>query len=184
MTFQKLFFLSLFRLGVYLHKLYQDANAVKTYSTKQTIGYAIISILSLTLPSFIYAIYLIYHRILNYTPPSILGAEVPPETAPISVLNQMFQGLLLIPWQIKRHLDNLYFTCQRLCPLQLVKEDDKKILFTLERNAETLEFFENFYAGTLQVLLQLYILSLQFNLNNDKDGDLFRKCFVIVIDNY
>lgn len=153
---------------------------MKTYSTKQTISFAIVSVLSLALPSLIYAIYLLYHRILNYTPPSVLGVEAAPETAPVSVLNQFFQGLLLIPWQIKRHLDNLYFTCQRLCPLQTVKEGDEKILFSLERNAELLEFFENFYAGFLQILLQLYILSLQFSLNDAKDGDLFRKCFVIV----
>lgn len=40
----------------------------------------------------------------------------------------------------------------------------------LNRNAEVLEFFEDFYAGFLQILLQLYILSMQVNNLLDKSS--------------
>ena len=48
----------------------------------------------------------------------------------------------------------------------------------LQRNAEVLEFFEDFYAGFLQILLQLYILSMQVNNLLDKDSNTLRKLVV------
>lgn len=51
----------------------------------------------------------------------------------------------------------------------------------LSRSAEVLEFFEDFYAGFLQILLQLYLLSME--VNNLIDKNLFCKYkFRLVID--
>ncbi|RWS20278.1 hypothetical protein B4U80_07668, partial [Leptotrombidium deliense] len=106
-------------------------------------------------------------------------------------------GLLLIPWQIKRyrvsfkniqivirsnklrttpikitlidcnhrhancidrHLDVLYFSAQRICFWRKPNVDESNDMQQMERSAETLEFFADFYAGFIQILLQLYII--------------------------
>ncbi|CAG2122532.1 unnamed protein product, partial [Medioppia subpectinata] len=41
------------------------------------------------------------------------------------------------------------------------KTEEQEDIVSMQRNAEVLEFFEDFYAGFLQILLQLYILLLQ-----------------------
>ncbi len=41
------------------------------------------------------------------------------------------------------------------------QSNEKEDIASMQRNAEVLEFFEDFYAGFLQILLQLYILMLQ-----------------------
>ena len=41
------------------------------------------------------------------------------------------------------------------------KPEEQEDIQSMQRNAEVLEFFEDFYAGFLQILLQLYILMLQ-----------------------
>ncbi len=41
------------------------------------------------------------------------------------------------------------------------QNNEKEDIASMQRNAEVLEFFEDFYAGFLQILLQLYILMLQ-----------------------
>ena len=60
-------------------------------------------------------------------------------------------------WQIKRHLDLLYFSAQRICDFRKLNEDEENDLILMKRNANVLEFFQNFYAGFIQILLQTYI---------------------------
>ncbi|OTF71532.1 XK-related domain containing protein [Euroglyphus maynei] len=64
---------------------------------------------------------------------------------------------------IIRHLDGLYFSSQNLCSFRPAKENEKENLSFVNRNAETLEFFEDFYAGFIQVAMQIYILSIGTN---------------------
>lgn len=65
--------------------------------------------------------------------------------------------MLLVCWQLKRHLDMLHFSAQRICHFRPASFDEDETLKGLKRNADVLEFFENFYAAVLQVILQLYI---------------------------
>lgn len=89
--FQRIFIFSLARLVIYLHKLYQDFGAVQTYKEEKSFYFSIISILSLILPSLIYAIYLSLENIIrsgNFY---------------FKVFTTKFvNGALLMPWQIKR----------------------------------------------------------------------------------
>ena len=60
-----------------------------------------------------------------------------------------------------RHLDVLHFVSERICMCRSPKPEEQEDIQSMQRNAEVLEFFEDFYAGFLQILLQLYILMLQ-----------------------
>ncbi|RWS10159.1 hypothetical protein B4U79_12785 [Dinothrombium tinctorium] len=146
-VFQKLLLFSTVRLIIYLNKLYQDVNAVGEYSSKDYYKYCIISVLALTSPIIIYTFYLI-------------GAHLAKDDIidKVDVSTRTVNGLLLIPWQIKRHLDMLYFTAQRACQWRKPAKEEREEIKSLERNAEILEFFEDFYSGFLQLLLQIYIL--------------------------
>jgi hypothetical protein len=50
---------------------------------------------------------------------------------------------------------------ERICLCRAPQNNEKEDIASMQRNAEVLEFFEDFYAGFLQILLQLYILMLQ-----------------------
>ena len=80
-----------------------------------------------------------------------------------------------------RHLDGLYFSSQNLCSFRPAKSDEKENLLFVNRNAETLEFFEDFYAGFIQVVMQIYILSVETNNKYSFSNILFKKKFCIIL---
>lgn len=51
----------------------------------------------------------------------------------------------------------LYFAAQRVCEFRSLEPDEQEDISSIELEAETLEFFEDFFAGFLQLLLQMYI---------------------------
>ena len=59
--------------------------------------------------------------------------------------------------QCSPDLDVLHYTAQRVCQRRSPDPKEQDDMKSMERNAEILEFFEDFYAGFLQILLQLYI---------------------------
>jgi hypothetical protein len=71
---------------------------------------------------------------------------------------KMVNGFLLYCWQIKRHLDLLYFSAQRACHFRPLKPEEQEFKQNLKRDADVLEFFVNLYGGFLQLLLQLYLM--------------------------
>ena len=150
--FQRLFLFSLARLLIYLNKISQDLGATKTYYEESAINFSLISLLALIAPPLIYAIYLMFEEIIKN-----------PNYRIKRVFTLFINGLLLMPWQIKRHLDGLYFSSQKLCSYRAIHPDEQETVASLNRNAEILEFFEDFYAGFLQIILQLYIFLLAFN---------------------
>ena len=160
--FQRIFLFSLARLCVYLYKIYGDVESTKEYFNDSKINFSLISLLGLVTPPLIYAIYLSCEEILRK-----------PDFRCKQVFTLFVNGLLLIPWQIKRHLDGLYFSSQKLCSFRSVKSEEKETITELQRKAEILEFFEDFYAGFLQIILQLYIFAL--TLNNLADPKSLRK---------
>lgn len=58
-VFQKLMILSIYRLVLYLNKLYQDVNTAKEYVDDKDYCYFIISVITLITPPLVYSIYLI-----------------------------------------------------------------------------------------------------------------------------
>ncbi|XP_054156746.1 uncharacterized protein LOC128955130 [Oppia nitens] len=148
--FQRLLLLSLIRLVIYLNKLFQDCTAVNTYYSDHDLHFFIVSVLSLVCPPVVYAFYLIGEALVK-------ESRIDRNDLTTKTVN----GLLLIPWQIKRHLDVLHFVAQRICMCRSAHSEEREDIVSMQRNAEVLEFFEDFYAGFLQILLQLYILFLQ-----------------------
>lgn len=78
-------------------------------------------------------------------------------------------------------MDGLYFSSQNLCSFRPAKSDEKENLLFVNRNAETLEFFEDFYAGFIQVVMQIYILSVETNNKYSFSNILFKKKFCIIL---
>ncbi|XP_035214468.1 uncharacterized protein LOC118188199 [Stegodyphus dumicola] len=138
---------SVVQLAIYLNKLYQDSAAVGKYFTDRDINYCIVSAFCLFLPAVIYIIY-------------ILAAYVKDqgEAEPKEVGTKVVHGLLLVPWQIKGRVEVLQFSAQRICQIRPLTEQELEEKSHLERQAAVLEFFEEFYAGLTQILLQLYII--------------------------
>ncbi|RWS10161.1 hypothetical protein B4U79_12784 [Dinothrombium tinctorium] len=145
--FQKLLVLSTFRLFVYLNKLYQDFYAVNKYYTTNEVNFCLISIAALITPIIMYTFYwlCIYTSENDLIQPRDIGTRI-------------VNGFLLIPWQIKRHLDVVHFTAERACEWRTADEEEKTKIKSLKRTSIILQFFQDFYAGFLQLLLQFYIL--------------------------
>ena len=59
--------------------------------------------------------------------------------------------------RVRRHLDRLYFAAQRACYCREPDVVERHQLDLMEREADVLEFFEDFFAGFLQIGLQVYI---------------------------
>lgn len=89
--FQRIFLLSLFRLVNYLGKIYQDFGAVNEYYNKNAIKFLSISAIALTAPSVIYAFFVSFQEIKRKSNPTVK-----------EIFTKFVNGLLLIPWQIKR----------------------------------------------------------------------------------
>ena len=138
---------SLARLVIYIHKLYQDANAVEVYYSNHSFNFLIISVISLVFPPLLYAIFLIG---ANLSKDDIVNHR--------EVSTRTINGFLLIPWQIKRHLDMMHFASLRVCQWRKPNNEENEEIKSMRMHAEHLEFFEDFYSGFLQILLQLYLV--------------------------
>lgn len=149
LSFQIILIFAVSRLFIYIFKLFEDGISVKEYYNSNDTNFALISAACLAIPPLFYAIYLIgEHLTRTNTPDSN------------EIGTKLINGLLLFPWQIKRHLDVLHFAAQRVCQWRSPNNFEKSNFQSLKRTAETLEFFEDLYAGFLQILLQTYLLIL------------------------
>lgn len=90
-TFQFLLLVSFVRLVIYLNKLYADYDATVTYYNDRDIWFSVLSLASLLLPCFIYALYLLGRELVRKQ--SVTASELGTKAV---------NGLMLIPWQIKR----------------------------------------------------------------------------------
>lgn len=163
--FQKLLTLSVIRLSIYMFKLYEDVATAGEYKKVAEVNFLLITAACLVVPPVFYAIFLIGS---NLAKDDVLNkSEIGTKTV---------NGLLLIPWQIKRHLDVLHFAAQRVCEWRSPDKPEEEVLQTLKRNAEILEFFEDLYAGFLQIFLQLYLFFKTFSVHpNSATDPLFCK---------
>lgn len=150
-SFPYLLVQALVHLGIYIHKLTQDAYSVSTYYQEQQLYYCAISVLCLFVPSLVYSAYLVADSILDRSTPAS------------DICTKLVNGLLLVPWQIKGHVEVLHFAAQRVCSCLSPSKGEMVRLRTLKRETFVLEFFEDFYAGFIQILLQLYLVVLFLN---------------------
>ena len=170
-VFQKLLALAVIRLSVYLFKLYEDVATTSEYKKAGEVNFLLITAACLIVPPVFYAIFLIGS---NLAKDDVLDkSEIGTKTV---------NGLLLIPWQIKRHLDLLHFAAQRVCEWRAPNGSEEEVVQTLKRNAEILEFFEDLYAGFLQIFLQLYLFFKTFSFDPNRPFDpLFCKLLTTLI---
>lgn len=152
-SFPYLLVQALVHLCIYIHKLSQDAYSVSTYYAEQQLYYCAISVLCLFVPSLVYAAYLVADSILDRSTPAS------------DICTKLVNGLLLVPWQIKGHVEVLHFAAQRVCSCTSPTKKEMSRLRSLKRETFVLEFFEDFYAGFIQILLQLYLVVLFINSN-------------------
>ncbi|KAL3179754.1 hypothetical protein MRX96_037742 [Rhipicephalus microplus] len=150
-SFPYLLVQALIHLGIYIHKLTQDAYSVSTYYQEQQVYYCVISVICLFVPSLVYSAYLVADSILDRSTPAS------------DICTKLVNGLLLVPWQIKGHVEVLHFAAQRVCSCISPSKGEMVRLRTLKRETFVLEFFEDFYAGFIQILLQLYLIVLFIN---------------------
>ncbi|KAH9383148.1 hypothetical protein HPB48_023883 [Haemaphysalis longicornis] len=168
-SFPYLLVQALVHLCIYIHKLSQDAYSVSTYYAEQQLYYCAISVLCLFVPSLVYAAYLVADSILDRSTPAS------------DICTKLVNGLLLVPWQIKGHVEVLHFAAQRVCSCTSPTKKEMSRLRSLKRETFVLEFFEDFYAGFIQILLQLYLVVLFINSNEtskareslEEEGDRF-----------
>ena len=160
-SFQKLLLLAVVRLTVYMFKLVEDVKSVKEYKIQDQVNFMLLSATCLIIPSVCYSVYLMGQHL---TKDDVIDKR--------ELGTKAVNGLLLMPWQIKRHLDVLHFAAQRVCMWRAPDKQEVQDLQTMKRNAEILEFFEDVYAGFLQILLQIY-LCLSFNLTGHGNSNLF-----------
>ncbi|KAG8197991.1 hypothetical protein JTE90_029385 [Oedothorax gibbosus] len=145
-SFPFLLISSVYQLFVYLNKLYQDSHAVEQYYADRT-GYCIVSAACLLLPALMYIIYEVSAYIKDQE-----------EVENKEVGTKVVHGMLLVPWQIKSRLEVMNFSASRVCQRRPLTPDELIEKSSLDRRAAVLEFFEEFYAGLTQLLLQLYII--------------------------
>ena len=146
-SFQKLVLMAVMRLAVYVFKVVEDAKSVKGYRESSDLSFMLISAACLAVPPLFYSVYLMGQHLTKED-------EVDVRELGTKAVN----GLLLMPWQIKRHLDVLHYAAQRVCVWRSPTKQETQELQTMKRNAEILEFFEDLYAGFLQIMLQVYLL--------------------------
>ncbi|KAM7314019.1 uncharacterized protein ISCGN_003804 [Ixodes scapularis] len=70
----------------------------------------------------------------------------------------------------QRHVEVLHFAAQRVCSCLGPTKAEQVRLRTLKRDTFVLEFFEDFYAGFVQVLLQVYLIILFLSSNNPSNA--------------
>lgn len=164
-TFQYSVIFATLRLVIYSFKIFEDWMATEKYYSTSDINFALISAACLAVPPIFYAIYLVGEHLTRS--PTVDAKEVG---------TKMINGFLLFPWQIKRYLDVLHFAAQRVCLWRPPNGEEKMNLQSIQRTSETLEFFEDLYAGFLQILLQTYLFILAIMTSGEDEGkkQLFR----------
>ena len=140
-----------------MNKIFSDFTLTKEYYNDKHWFFAIISFFTLVIPLSAYSIYLVIKKVFEDS--SFRFTQL---------FMEFVHGLLFVPWQIKRHLDGLYFSSKELCSYRTVTSEENYQLIMLDYEAEKLEFFQDFYAGFLQIVLQLYIYLTK--LNNQQES--------------
>ncbi|OQR68841.1 hypothetical protein BIW11_01947 [Tropilaelaps mercedesae] len=141
-------------LSIYIYKLVDDSRSVREYWDKRQRYGLLISVLCLILPTFIYAMYEMLRTVLSE------------QSSPRNVLTKLVKGILLIPWQIKGHCEMLAFSADKVCQWRRLDTQEQEEISKIKQDTFVLEFFEDFYSGFVQLLLQLHFISAMAANNN------------------
>ncbi|XP_035214464.1 uncharacterized protein LOC118188197 isoform X2 [Stegodyphus dumicola] len=146
-SFHWLFITSLIQLSIYLNKVYQDSVAVKEYYEEKDVSACTVSSFCLFLPSVMYLLFMV-------------GAYVKDteDASNRTIATKVVHGLLLVPWQIKERVELLQFSSEHICQKRHLTSDEMKKKSYLERQTALLAFFHQFYAGLIQITLQLHMI--------------------------
>ncbi|XP_015784480.1 uncharacterized protein LOC107362013 [Tetranychus urticae] len=158
--YQILFVLSLFKFGVWLHKLYEDVGQAIEYSNDADTAYFIISVLMLILPTLMCLIYMILTKLI----------DIRCQPSQKDIIVALINGLLLVPWQVKQCLDTLHYSAQRICD-RVWSVYDAKVVFSMGVDCDLLEFFEDMFSGFLGICLQLYIILVNWGWTGEEMQD-------------
>lgn len=71
---------------------------------------------------------------------------------------QLIHGILFIFWQLKRQVDVVGYLVERSCLWRKPKQTEKQQLGRLRFSGDGLEWFQDFYAAFLAILVQVYSL--------------------------
>ena len=136
---------SLIHLFGYVSKMFEDPATAKEYLDQGHHYGFIISVICFIAPTAVFTLY--------ETSRSFLAGNRARET-----MTRMLNGLLLIPWQIKAHVDHLSFAAKRACVFRRLYTEELQHLSRIKQEVFVLEFFVDFYSGFFQLLLQLHFL--------------------------
>lgn len=89
-----------------------------------------------------------------------LGNIPDKETARLTIgaSEQLLHGVLYVFWQLKRQVDVLSYLVERSCLWRKPREDEKEELGRLQTGGDGLEWFQDFYAAFLAIVVQVYTL--------------------------
>ncbi|XP_022667053.1 uncharacterized protein LOC111252816 [Varroa destructor] len=142
-------------LSIYIYKLVDDSRTVLEYWEKRQRYALLISASCLLAPTLIYAIY------------EVLRTVSSEQSDLRNVLTKLVKGILLIPWQIKGHCEMLAFSADKVCQYRELEPKEQQELSRIKQETFVFEFFEDFYSGFIQLLLQLHFVNTMSTKSND-----------------
>lgn len=92
----------------------------------------------------------------------------------IGASEQILHGILFIFWQLKRQVDVLGYLVERSCLWRKPKESEKEELGRMRTGSDGLEWFQDFYAAFLAILVQVYTLALHWSADSQFDRKSLR----------
>lgn len=81
----------------------------------------------------------------------------------IGASEQILHGSLFVFWQLKRQVDVLGYLVERACLWRKPRDIEKEELDRLRTGSDGLEWFQDFYAAFLAIMMQVYTLGLHWS---------------------
>lgn len=83
---------------------------------------------------------------------------------------QILHGVLFIFWQIKRQVDVIGYLVERSCLWRKPSNDEIREIELLRTGSDGLEWFQDFYAAFLAILIQVYTLGIHWKGDSQYSG--------------
>ena len=149
---------TLFDIGISLYKTFEDILSPIQYYNDGDIYFFVISLSALIGPSLFYAIYLSIER-FSRDEDFLYKIQIPILGR---ILNPILNGLLIIPWEIWSHLKIFCFSVAKFCSCfsKCSTSDEEESINKLQKRAQFLNFFQSFYSGFSQLILQIIFIFL------------------------
>lgn len=105
--------------------------------------------------------------------PQSSGLDVPTQNASRVIMGsseQILHGILYIFWQLKRQVDVIGYLVERACLWRKPSNDEIRELELLRTGSDGLEWFQDFYAAFLAILVQVYTLGIHWRGDSQYKG--------------